>query len=502
MDDAKMSRVEDLVNNGSVFEALKFEYVKVGDVLEYLLHLGPQKVSHNTMIAYKAVCKNSPPQQQYVEDDFFILKTNSEEYIAIYMLIYRDKYLQDLSNDVKLKIAQKTSKILQKLYEPNEQIKHIHLICGTGQLQLNDISPEGKYTLDMKTAKLIVKARSEIYINSFMRCIYTNLKILDKYKKLFIECDYYPLLNTHKYSDLEHDILEHCETVKTKHKHYWENVAMPYWKLIITDNVDTHKPTMPKKTLNKYNILFPDLFGDNFAKMSDLLYNIKLLPKNLQCYILGFPIHHYNPNIEQIQECLSLLEKNGKEKYIEKIQEKNITYLDSMDQVITNSACQTDINVGNEENTLYEKIQSYNIFDIICYYTDKHKYYLTRPEFNNIIETGKNPYTNTEIPDTVLHFIKSRAQLAKIYKLPPSNTIYELLLSVENGSIFNSLKDEESKENIENSLTEHCLNIISDIPTRLANSPNLYTRRNTIGVPEDLNVIALEVLTRVLDENT
>lgn len=115
----------------------------------------------------------------------------------------------------------------------------------------------------------------------------------------------------------------------------------------------------------------------------------------------------------------------------------------------------------------------YNTFDVIKLYSNTHLYYFTRVEFPTLLDKKINPWSNLEIPYSIIQEINSRYKTADKYNLPKCDTIFELLKQVENDKLY--------KENVNNNLNN--INpddvTISQILSRENFTEALLDRRNT-----------------------
>jgi NACalpha-BTF3-like transcription factor len=143
------------------------------------------------------------------------------------------------------------------------------------------------------------------------------------------------------------------------------------------------------------------------------------------------------PDQDDINLAISLLTQVGSDEYTKLVSEKNKTYMQShFDKIITNDDNATE--VSNNHNTLFEPIESYNMFDVIKYYS-KGVYFFTRNEFGVLVERRTNPWTKNDLPYAVLTQIEARNKIAAEFNLPGADTLSGLLHRVSLVTSYNPM---------------------------------------------------------------
>jgi hypothetical protein len=392
-----MDRVEQAVMYGSVYEALYCNFINIDNIMQYLLVRESKNENERKRlcVAYRIVCIFN--KDQLVPKDFalthFVLLTENEDYIAIYTLSFG-------SCSSNMNLTQKLQSHFPKL-NANKFRRFYNVICeSTSNFNDND----GEY---------IAKIRS---LKNLKNC--TNLDLLLD--------DYLDALNIMNEKLYLQNLINRCCLLRKVAPLYWQYVAYNLYRPFVERKYS--QPYFSKKTVSLLCECFPQLYPDNVLKRSDIAFELYNLPKVVAAYNLGFPIHEYIPSEDKINKTIDLLSDLGSKKYLENLTNKEINDVFNV----------LNVKIVNLENVHFDKIDDFNAFDIVHYYTDskdcmdiKHLFRFTRPEFQTILKDKKNFYTGEPIPSFVLEEIKTRMRLAKEYKLPKSKILKELL-QVEN----------------------------------------------------------------------
>lgn len=458
MDNMNNNRIRESIEIGSVYEALYNKLITTTEILKYLL-ISP--ITIRSMIAYKAVCTFD--RTQIIDDVPFVLRINNDEYIAIYMLYFGKDHLSGRNDIESLNIARKTTSLIVKMSTMNIWARSIQILCDINHKKINIIPMD---------YDLIIGGRCINYIQHLLR---SNK---DVPLTNFIQNDYIDILKSSEYSKYEDIMLDRCKQLKETAPIYWDKIGHKMYSNIILKNVNVKIPTFPRNKLDKYIALFPTLFDANILNMSSLIYNLNLLPLYIQAYVLGFPIHIYMPSKELINKSIELLKDKGIDEYVKIITDKNKIYLRNFNDYITPFETK-DILIGNDQDTLFEDPNMYNLFDVIKLYIDTHVYFFTRVEFPTLIDKKINPWLNLEIPHAIIQEINSRYKTAEKYNLPECTTILELLKQVEDDKLYKNNK--LHKENLHNINPNDIT--ISQFLSRELFTEALLGRRNTQYYP-------------------
>jgi len=423
MDFSKEEKVKETVIYGSLYEALYKNFIKLEDVLEYLLDNSPQDEyqRRKMCIAYRIVCIFT--KKQFIRKNHFICLTDNEDYISIYSLSFPSIILEE-HQDMSVEIFKKVQKVFKNFIQENYKTRFFYILC--------DISDE--------------KLRNEDHeILAAIRSIKNIPKIYHDYNA-FISTDYVDILETIPENIYIEELGSRCLYLKDCAPLYWENVGLPLYYPLVEKKFSEAK-RFTREMINTYNYCFPDLFSEKIKNRTELFLHLSKLDREVCSYILGFPIHKYIPSITNLEKTLEILDEIGIEKYCEMVNE-----------TIKNVEIDENVKIANPENVHFDKIESFNSFDVVKYYTDnedgesiKHLFRFTRPEFENILKEGKNFYTGKELPIFVIQEIKCRQEIARIYNLPKSKPLNELLKNKEDetesiSSEVEEVEDDEEEE--------------------------------------------------------
>lgn len=401
------TKVYQTIIYGSLYEAFYNKFVNIHDVLDFLLKYEPESKLHRekVCIAYRIVCIFT--KEQTIDGEHFICLTENEDFICIYALSFNSHFKEKtyISFDQNLEISKKIQKVLPKLIEEDTFSRFFYVLCDI----INNVKIE------------------EAILTTFTRNVRNLINFNHDYA-YFLHSDYlYPLENIDQ-SLYVNDLSKRCLYLQEKAPLYWENVAHSLYYSFVKDKF-RNAPNFTKEMIQTYHEIFPKLFPENILNRSEIVLQISNLNKNLQAYLLGFPIHNYIPNDLNLNKALEKLQELGTDKYCKYLSEKS-----------------KKDNVSNETNVLSEKIEEFNSFDVVEYYvdegnTDTHLFQFTRSEFKNILKDGKNFYTGEPLPAFLIEKIKCRNNIAKKYNLPNSKTLNDFLTDLNN-----NLEYEEDSE--------------------------------------------------------
>jgi len=410
-----MDRARETIIHGSVYDALIADFITIEDVLKYLLLHENDKPTISAIMAYRMICKIT--KNQIVNGKHFITQTEREEYIIIYYLSYQSTFIDALEESEKLKFMGKYQKKLPKLFSINDFSKFYFIICDlfSDKIYIND-----------DDLLLVIGCRSENYL------LKHGDQICKKYEKL-LSCDYVSPLYIDAYENYDDLLISRCNYLKIYTPLYWESVAKNLYYELFSYFHNLEDQRIPKNKLEIYSKIFENEYHKRLLEKSDLIYNLESYIKPLQAYLLGFPIDTYMPSDETLKKSIQKLEDEGIENYCEYVSKNNSKYLSDFSDKIFNN----DSKIGNEQDTLLENICGYNTFDVIKFYIDNHIYYFTRPEFPNIVNIEKNHWTNQKLPMSILHKAIYKISVSYHYNLPECSTLKEMLIKVENNTLYN-----------------------------------------------------------------
>ena len=414
-EDSTYNRVKQTILHGSLYEAFYNKFIDLFDVLKYLLSDKPENESQRKKmcIAYRIVCIFL--KEQIIDSNHFICLTENEDYISIYSLSFNNYFNNKINKDydMNIEITRKIQNIFPKLIKETEYSRFFYVLC--------DIVTNFK--------------DDEIEIVAFTRNIKSLININKGYVH-FLNSDYLLPLE-----DISHI---YAESLGFRCNHLY-NIAPLYWKYVgyklylpFVEKCYPKAQNFTKDMIEIYSKCFPNLYPDSIINRSEVVISISNLDKEIQAYILGFPIHKYMPSDYNLNKALDKLQELGVDGYCSIVNSSDII--------------SSDIKISNTENVHFEKIDEFVDFDVVSYYTDnedsdgKHLFRFTRPEFKNILKDKKNFYTGEFLPFFVIEKIKSRFNIANEYNLPKSKTLNDLLNDIENLSVESEDYDEEEED--------------------------------------------------------
>lgn len=393
--DTPQNRAKEVVLLGSLFEALYKDFVKIEDVLEYLLDNEPKDEyqKKRMCITYRIVCLIT--KNQYVRNDHFICLTDNIDYIAIYSLSFTHFTVDDSKSN--FIILKKVQKIIPQLAKARN-LRFLHIICDMTKDDFKFNNNDGVFVTCVRSIK---------NMNRFLND-YTALILADYLDGL-------ELIDKNLYVD---ETIYRCVHLMQEAPFYWKYVAYDLYYNFVKNKFADAK-NFSKETINFYNECFPNLFSEKIKNRDELSIDLYNKDNVVAAYMLGFPIHQYIPSEEKVSQAIDSLQEMGIEKYCETLS-KNVP---------------VNAEIANPENVYMDKIENFNPFDVVYHYTDNchniHLFRFTRSEFENILKDEKNFYTGKQLPLSILEEIKCRNNIAEQYKLPKCKTIYELLSEKE-----------------------------------------------------------------------
>lgn len=394
---------------GSVFLALESNFFTPEALLKWL---STADYNERTQIAYKAVCVKINPNDQYLEDTFHFL-TKKPQYASIAF----GCGLNDLIADQRV----------ENSIDYNPIIAHIQdtLTEFLNKAELRRFSAlilAGQGTAQYLESKLATCYRARNFPHLRITANEINIGL--------VEADWIGKL---RYNDeLPKLILRRVARLHEEAPIYYAGVAYKaYHNVAVKINKDKLFTQLTRDELATFDSFFPEIIDRKILGYTHLAYKIALLGNDVAGYVLGFPVQNMIPSEEQIHSAIQYLTENGAEAYSKFISQYiETTYLPS-------SPFPTgDATYSNDQDVMMEDHNNYVPFDVIAYRVGNHIYRFTRPEFDKLVESKKNHWTNEWLPPTVLSSIKSRAEACKELGLPPARPLIEMLERIEKGSLF------------------------------------------------------------------
>ena len=463
---------DEIIRYGSVYYAIRNGWATAQKILERLTRL---PVSDETLIAYYHVCKKIDLIEQRVSGEHFLTLVDDPGYFAVYVFSKGQVPFPGLTSEQS--VAQINSNLaisLHKLHNDQDFKAKMYAIC-------NKFESIPLYQITDDLLPLIVKSQSTTFSP------YVATLKQEKQAKAFFQADELQSITRMKLENKLSLGLERALLLKERATRYWEQFQLPLYEKFVIDLIKTGD--VGKLTDDELDLLpkvFPGVFDGTFEILNEISRKIFLLPTVVQHYVLGLPI---NDGIlkDQVKEALIEISARGEKEYIDRINEHQTCF--STPEYPFTTRAET---VRNTEDVLGESIFSYSPFDIVSYLSGNNRYFFVRREFENLLKTKKNHWTQEELPEGVLAEIEKREEMAKLLNLPPSGTIFDFLTRIENDTLYQSefkkeKKEEEDNDDLDDNLPESempeilqrmfqafAANALEEMPDS-ANRPRLYS---------------------------
>ena len=402
-------KIQQTVMTGSVFLALDANFFTAEALLRWLTTVD---ITLRCLISYKAVCMRIPVNDQYMNDGFHFL-TKKPGYTSIALGFGLNPEIPDRKDSNPMDNNPLLARICEELIA----------IQGTSVLRLNSsfiLTGGGTSAFIQANLGFCFNARNFPNLNISPREINVGL----------VEADWTAKF---RYNEkLPQLILRRITKLQSQAPLYYAGVAYKeYYQVAVKLSKDKLLIQLSRDDLTTFNTFFPNIIDSRILSYSDLGYKVALLGNDVAGYVLGFPIQNMIPNDDQIHMAVEILTNEGTEKYSQNIKDyvKN-TYIP-----IPPFPC-GNIIYANDSDVMMDDIDQYGPFDIVSYQVGNHIYRLTRAEFDKLVESKKNPWTNDWFPPTVLSTIIARSTAAKELGLPPAGSIIELLTRLDKGTLF------------------------------------------------------------------
>lgn len=407
-----MNHVEQALKFGSIALALMHKFVTPSEILDHILNIACTEM---TMLAYKFVCELIPPNLQYCSDNWHFL-VKKPEYAPIAMAF-------DLDIDIGNRNVDPSDTIL-----PNIIYKLNEFRNDTGLINLLRLILRGEATSSY------VKTKLHLVIQ--MRILPSDIDDTSReHNNMLLQGD---LLNKIDMFDFDLDQLVSRITVLKDGAPDYYKMIEPLYHNFFQALYHNMKYTDPS-VLQELNIMFPKIISHNilqyskFTKAIDIsCYKLSFMNVNVAGYILGLPIHEICITKDHITASLQILSAQGLDTYIQNIQHSVETLCEPKLEFLKIPEQQ----YCNDMDVMMYAIVEYGLFDIVWYRAGAHIYRFTRPEYEQILKSKKNPWTNEIVPESVLHMIIARISMATSLELPQARTVRELIMRCESDSLY------------------------------------------------------------------
>jgi len=452
----KNNKYTQAVRYGSVELALTENFVTVEGLLEWLAIC--ENIDYTIDLAYNAICKRLGPNLHYLNDGVHILAKMPK--LALIALVYGlNPAIADRKGEggaglwtyllpnmaemkVSLKLQQKCMLLRKGLGSNSFLRKNLVLLYGAG------FRPEipGLSNDQINEALLTVDRTDKLRSSGKLA------------KHVLVRVSYLQQFAPNYYAEVAY-------------KHYHKIALFLHKEKLLTN--------LTKEDMRSFDNFFQGIIDKRLLTYDNLCYNIANMTPDIAGYVLGFPVQDFVPNEEQIHDAIQLLQGLGKDGYCEHIKQLNKTYRFPVGPF-------TDIQADlvNEQDVFGEDIENYVAFDIVAFRDSKHIYRFTRLEFKQILDSKKNPYTNSWLPASVLNLIKSRVMTARDLGLPVARTLKEHLDCLEKGTFL--ISAQESQKEQQTSFHPTFYNPLF-VLSRVVNDPTFRWRNPTFNDEGDID---------------
>ncbi len=408
-------RVQEVLDNSSVYQALTSGYISVEDLLASLPF---QPVTDITIVAYRFACTYTDPNFHYSDGKHILSSLDDPVYRAVYFLSggRPETPLTETTAEgiMPLLVGTLLMPALVKLQTDKVFSAKMNVICGVRPVfaPLEALVP------------LILLSRSNVFVKILKE------STLSHYFEFLISCDYLDLIANIPSMESGNKLRmlhSRCQYLIENATSYWNNVAKKLYEKAIQEMIDEHQIKNPPIPLIKaFSQIFPHIFPAQIEKFSNLATKVYFLPSSLRLYVLGFPFSYFEPTLETISQALLCLSELGLEKYAEKLEK----FQENQAKSISSPFCSESL-IGNGESVIGDSVFSYSPFDRVEFRNGNHTYYFIRNEFMTMLKTKKNHWTGEKLPKALRLDITLRFDLGDELKLPPSEPIRHLLEKVE-----------------------------------------------------------------------
>lgn len=399
-------KIRQAVEIGSVSLAIEDNFFTTPALFKWLV-TAPN--NDNTQIAYKYLCTVIHPNEQYMDDGQHLLRV-TPHFSAVATLMGLDF---DTPSQKNAKDDPIIARICDHLSSLSVEDKRRRVMIATG---------EGPIVYIRNNLGIYIRAHHFIYLRE---------TTVDEYNKHLVNCDW-----TAKFryvSSLPHLILKRIAHLQKEAPIYYANVAYKaYYKVVKKLANEKLFIELSKDQLKLLDSFFPDVIDRRIFTYNDLGYRLSLMPNDIAGYILGFPIQTVIPDDVQIHQAIKFLMDKGIDGYVDYIK----GYLKDIYKSSSPFSTLKSPEYSNDDDVLMEHINEYTPFDVVSYQAGSYIFRFTRPEFDKLLDTKKNPWTNEYIPLSILSEISAREAGASAMDLPPCHTLRELLERTESGKLY------------------------------------------------------------------
>jgi hypothetical protein len=278
-----------------------------------------------------------------------------------------------------------------------------------------------KYLMDTKLISselisLIYQTQCSVMMNALTH--YKLITVQQSHEYL-IQHDYPNLLPIFYDKELYPLMLKRLSYVK-EHlpQSYYQKLVQAYYDKWLDDPIFCQN--IEEDDLQETIEVFKSQLQIQQLTIPEFYYRFFLYPIPYRCYLLGF-----NPCLD-VPSHSTLLQEY-----------KQLISMDVNDFIETKLKKETPtLDIVNPQDTMLEDPESYLPFDRLDFEDGDKVYRFTRAEFNTIIQTENNLWTNKKLPSHILYSLCNRVTIADYYKLPPACPYEELMEKALTGSLI------------------------------------------------------------------
>lgn len=399
-----MNRIEQAVLVGSPFEALSRNFITGPELLNWLVTAksSVKNMDCRAVIAYRALCDRTGIKQTIEKDGKqvpFIQAAASMDFKCLYYILVDTDTITDWDEYARI----------SSVFGVQSDLLHTFKILAG--IQVN-ISP--------KTMPIAAQVRHPLVSETKRGDV-----------GWWLDSDWFDRMESVPFDPM----LARCEKLQAEAPDYFREVAGPEYAKRLKKFV---LPSLAQEVLLRVNKLGLNLVKAEWMELSPLARQIMQTTTALQAYLLGFNLHEAPVSEDMLMSALHTLSQKGPEAYTANIIQYYKEHLPSI------PPCFGQLTLANETDLLiFEDIFSYSPMDRFYYVHGKHIHAFIRPELENMLKDGRNPYTKEPLDKVYLGRIQQQLKAVAAWQLPPCEQMLTLLKKVESKEL--ALPKEEKK---------------------------------------------------------
>ncbi len=447
---------------GNIYSAMKFSsnnssYITGIEVINWLQEMD---VTSLTVSIYRAICIHCEENVQFLggttPEHHFLSYCSAPVYKQIYILTHNQK---PIPPEIAPLLALELINVHQGQFHS--------LLFNYQPGRSNGLFQERKFT-EFFADHLELNGRFRINKEYMSTCISKAIAYehIDWIRNILDQ-----IIPDHQ-STVVTEIKKHSNRIVKRAPSYWRLVTKPLLQSILIEL----KPDLSEK-LELLN-LYPEIYVD-LANLSQLARRCLAQSSNfVNGYLLGFPIHRYLPQDNELVKAARRLDHLGKDSYCEWVALHNkaefsaicshpglpshwddfeievksestasanssilsnltsaatvTTTLNSTPRIRTNSGA---IPSNERDFTLVDSIYDFSLYDIVLTQCGTKFNAFSRVEFDQILREKQNGYNQQQLDPGTISTLNDRQTRAKIMNLPVPKRLIELLTDLENNEL-------------------------------------------------------------------